>query len=241
MIDRDRWAIRNDTRWNPLSRWAQALGLASPSVVRSRPGLVPLPTLPSLIRWKICQPHACRSSSSWMHWLRNCPSSGRPDPQRSRFATWLRPRPRHPGARGRLVCCAGPPHLGGAREAQFRILCRCRGCSGVDTRPGAYDSRHPERRQEAMTWRGSDPAACWAAREVAKVIPVEAETPPDSVFLATHTSIPIFQRDVVTNVKGARKTDRERTADGRARAAPDQPILPILGRRVRANPTWCGG
>ena len=44
-IDRDRWAIRNDERWGPLTRWAPALGLASPSVARSRQGLVPLPTI----------------------------------------------------------------------------------------------------------------------------------------------------------------------------------------------------
>lgn len=41
----DRWAITNDTRWSAFSRWASALGLAAPSVVRSRAGLVPLPTI----------------------------------------------------------------------------------------------------------------------------------------------------------------------------------------------------
>jgi hypothetical protein len=41
----DKWALINDTRWNAFARWALALGLAVPSVVRSRPGLVPLPTL----------------------------------------------------------------------------------------------------------------------------------------------------------------------------------------------------
>lgn len=43
--ENDRWAIINDTRWNAFSRWAPALGLAAPSVVRSRAGLVPLPTI----------------------------------------------------------------------------------------------------------------------------------------------------------------------------------------------------
>lgn len=43
--ERDRWAIINDTRWNAFSRWALALGLAAPSLVRSKPGLVPLPTI----------------------------------------------------------------------------------------------------------------------------------------------------------------------------------------------------
>ncbi|MGY2129385.1 protein DpdG [Blastococcus sp. SYSU DS0617] len=41
----DQWALINDTRWNPFARWAPALGLAVPSVVRSKAGLVPLPTL----------------------------------------------------------------------------------------------------------------------------------------------------------------------------------------------------
>jgi hypothetical protein len=41
----DRWALINDTRWNAFSRWAPALGLAVPSVVRAKPGLVPLPTV----------------------------------------------------------------------------------------------------------------------------------------------------------------------------------------------------
>lgn len=37
------WPFANDTRWNAFTRWATALGLAAPSVVRS--GLVPLPTV----------------------------------------------------------------------------------------------------------------------------------------------------------------------------------------------------
>lgn len=39
------WPFANDTRWNAFARWATALGLAVPSVVRSTSGLVPLPTL----------------------------------------------------------------------------------------------------------------------------------------------------------------------------------------------------
>jgi hypothetical protein len=41
----DRWALTNDTRWNAFLRWAPALGLAVPSVVRAKPGLVPLPAV----------------------------------------------------------------------------------------------------------------------------------------------------------------------------------------------------
>jgi hypothetical protein len=43
--DNLQWAITNDTRWNAFSRWAPALGLASPSMARTKPGLVPLATV----------------------------------------------------------------------------------------------------------------------------------------------------------------------------------------------------
>lgn len=81
-----------------------------------------------------------------------------------------------------------------------------------------------------MTWRDPASAACWAAAEATKVIPVEAETPPDAVFLATHTSIPVFQRDAVTNVRGTKKTDENALLAAVLEQPPDQPILPILGR-----------
>ncbi|MFF7458660.1 protein DpdG [Kitasatospora sp. NPDC008115] len=43
--DNETWAVVNDTRWPPFSRWAKALGLASPSLLKSAPGLVPLPVV----------------------------------------------------------------------------------------------------------------------------------------------------------------------------------------------------
>ncbi|RPE31819.1 protein DpdG [Kitasatospora cineracea] len=43
--DKETWAVTNDTRWHAFSRWAKALGLASPSLLRSAPGLVPLPVV----------------------------------------------------------------------------------------------------------------------------------------------------------------------------------------------------
>lgn len=43
--DNNTWAITNDTRWGALTRWAQALGMASPSLLRSTPGLLPLPVV----------------------------------------------------------------------------------------------------------------------------------------------------------------------------------------------------
>jgi hypothetical protein len=43
--DNTRWAITNDTRWGALSRWAPALGFATPSAVRGKQGFVPLPVV----------------------------------------------------------------------------------------------------------------------------------------------------------------------------------------------------
>jgi hypothetical protein len=43
--DRESWAITNDTRWTAASRWIPALGLATPSVMKDRSGLVPLPVI----------------------------------------------------------------------------------------------------------------------------------------------------------------------------------------------------
>lgn len=80
-----------------------------------------------------------------------------------------------------------------------------------------------------MSWRGSAPATCWAANEAAKVIPTEAETPSDAVFLATHSSIPVFKRDVVTNAKRTTKTDEHAVLSALLEQPADQPILPILG------------
>ncbi|MFI8775094.1 protein DpdH [Gordonia sp. NPDC062954] len=78
-----------------------------------------------------------------------------------------------------------------------------------------------------MSWR--TPTTCWAADETTKVIPVEAETPSDAVFLATHSSIPIFERDMVTNAKRVKKTDESALLKAVREQPADQPILPILG------------
>lgn len=43
--DRDSWAIVNGTRWVAASRWIVALGLATPSVMKDRAGVVPLPVV----------------------------------------------------------------------------------------------------------------------------------------------------------------------------------------------------
>ena len=73
------------------------------------------------------------------------------------------------------------------------------------------------------------PAACWDAAEAINVIPTEAETPSDAVFLATHTSIPVFQRDVVVNAARTRTTDEHALLSAVEDQPADQPILPILG------------
>jgi hypothetical protein len=73
------------------------------------------------------------------------------------------------------------------------------------------------------------PATCWTGTEATKVIPTEAETPSDAVFLATHASIPVFQRDVVTNNQRLTETDEYALLAAALEQPADQPILPILG------------
>lgn len=79
-----------------------------------------------------------------------------------------------------------------------------------------------------MSWR--TPTTCWAAEETEKVIPVEAETPSDAVFLATHSSMPLFERDQVTDAKKIRVTNEAALLAAVAAQPVDLPILPILGR-----------
>lgn len=80
-----------------------------------------------------------------------------------------------------------------------------------------------------MSWRGTLPPACWEANEAERIIPTEAESPSDAAFLATHTSIPVFQRDVVVNDNGASETDESALLQAILEQPADQPILPILG------------
>lgn len=81
-----------------------------------------------------------------------------------------------------------------------------------------------------MTWRGDLPAACWKAGEALRIMPVEAESTSDAVFLATHTSIPLMQRDHVASATGGRlSTEHDLLRAVREQPA-DQPIIPILGK-----------
>lgn len=81
-----------------------------------------------------------------------------------------------------------------------------------------------------MSWRGTLPRTCWQATEAERIILTEADAPSDAVFLATHSSLPIFQRDHVTDAKRMRRTDEHGLLAAVLAQPADQPILPILGR-----------
>lgn len=81
-----------------------------------------------------------------------------------------------------------------------------------------------------MSWRGSLPAACWNAHEASAIIPVEAESTSDGVFLATHSTIPITQRDQVDNARGGAVVDERALLRAVQEQPADQPIIPILGK-----------
>lgn len=81
-----------------------------------------------------------------------------------------------------------------------------------------------------MTWRGTLPAACWEAREAPAIIPVEAESTSNGVFLATHTSIPILLRHQVDSAIGGTIVDEHNLRRAVEELPADQPIIPILGK-----------
>ncbi|MFF7458661.1 protein DpdH [Kitasatospora sp. NPDC008115] len=81
-----------------------------------------------------------------------------------------------------------------------------------------------------MSWRGDLPVACWTAGEAVNIIPVEAESTSDGVFLATHTSIPIIRRDHVGSAEGGALVTEEELKQAVEELPQDQPIIPILGK-----------
>ncbi|MFB8073565.1 protein DpdH [Streptomyces californicus] len=81
-----------------------------------------------------------------------------------------------------------------------------------------------------MTWRGDLPAACWKADEALRIIPVEAESTSDGVFLATHTSIPLVQREHVASATGSIPATEHDLLRAVHEQPADQPIIPILGK-----------
>ncbi|MET7803509.1 protein DpdH [Micromonospora chersina] len=80
-----------------------------------------------------------------------------------------------------------------------------------------------------MSWREPLPAACWNADAVFSIIPVEAETPSDSVFNATHSALPILRREKIDRHAGA-VVDENALLDAVHQQPADYPVLPILGR-----------
>jgi len=81
-----------------------------------------------------------------------------------------------------------------------------------------------------VSWRGTLPAACWNGQEASAIIPVEAESTSDGVFLATHSTIPITQRDQVDNARGGAVVDEQALLRAVQEQPADQPIIPILGK-----------
>lgn len=80
-----------------------------------------------------------------------------------------------------------------------------------------------------MSWRHPLPAACWEADNVSTIIPVEAETPSDGVFWATHSPLPILQREKV-EVDAGPVVDEHTVLEAVRQQPADYPVLPILGR-----------
>lgn len=81
-----------------------------------------------------------------------------------------------------------------------------------------------------MSWRGDLPAVCWNAAEAEAIIPVEAESTSDGVFMATHSTIPILQRDQVQRLTGGKAVTEQALLQAVREQPADQPIIPILGK-----------
>ena len=83
----------------------------------------------------------------------------------------------------------------------------------------------------------SQPILCWERASVLDIIPVEAESPPDSIFLATHSNLAIYRRSNLQSSGGEIVHEDELLA-----AVADQPCNPAMinGRVMRAmlRPAW---
>ncbi|MFD6677669.1 protein DpdH [Rhodococcus zopfii] len=79
-----------------------------------------------------------------------------------------------------------------------------------------------------MNWYAQRPGLCWERETVLDIIPVEAESPSDGVFEATHSALPIIQRDQVYSDQGNTVDEYQLLAAVESQPA-DYPILPILG------------
>lgn len=72
------------------------------------------------------------------------------------------------------------------------------------------------------------PVLCWERSSVLDIIPVEAESPPDAVFDATHSNLAIYRRSSLESNDGEIVQEAELLAAVDAQPA-DLPIIPILG------------
>lgn len=79
-----------------------------------------------------------------------------------------------------------------------------------------------------MSWHTQRPTLCWERGAVLDIIPVEAESPSDGVFDATHSRLPIIQRDLVDGDQGDVVYEDRLLAAVESQPA-DYPIMPILG------------
>ncbi|MGW4580330.1 protein DpdH [Rhodococcus aetherivorans] len=79
-----------------------------------------------------------------------------------------------------------------------------------------------------MNWHTQRPSLCWEQDTVLDIIPVEAESPSDGVFEATHSPLPIIERDQVDS-DGGSPVDEYRLLAAVESQPADYPILPILG------------
>ncbi|MGA5537819.1 protein DpdH [Mycolicibacterium nivoides] len=79
-----------------------------------------------------------------------------------------------------------------------------------------------------MTTSASLPILCWEAPSVLDVIPVEAESPLDGVFTATHSKLAIVRRSNLNYPGGDKVQEDDLLAAVESQPA-DLPIIPILG------------
>jgi hypothetical protein len=80
-----------------------------------------------------------------------------------------------------------------------------------------------------MTSPVTFPILCWDRSSVLNIIPVEAESPSDGVFDATHSNLAIYRRSSLENNDGQIVHEGELLAAVDAQPA-DLPIIPILGK-----------
>jgi hypothetical protein len=72
------------------------------------------------------------------------------------------------------------------------------------------------------------PMLCWERSSVLDIIPIEAESPPDSVFKATHSNLAIYRRSSLESNDGVIVQEGDLLAAVDSQPG-DLPIIPILG------------